>query len=122
MLYTSASRALCVIEIAVRTPLGCIPIDYKIVTLDIPVHSILKMDRSTLPSDWDSLPHSDSTQKIGDEFIHNGKFLALKVPSAAVQDEFNYLINPNHKDMNKVRIINVQPFTFDERLFIRTTP
>jgi len=44
-------------------------------------------------------------------------FLVLKVPSAVVQEEYNYLVNPNHRDFHKVKIIAVEPFTFDERLF-----
>lgn len=36
LVYTSDSRALCTAEIAVRTPLGILPIDYWMIELDLP--------------------------------------------------------------------------------------
>jgi RES domain-containing protein len=117
MLYTSASRALCTAEIAVHTPLGNIPSDYNIITLEIPDDSVLDINSSTLPLDWKTFPHPDSTQKTGNKFITDGKYLVMKVPSTVVQGEYNFVLNPNHKDFHKVKILNIEPFTFDERLF-----
>ena len=42
--------------------------------------------------------------------------LLLQLPSAIVPNEFNYLLNPLHKDISKVKILNKQAFDFDERL------
>ncbi|MCF8337399.1 MAG: RES family NAD+ phosphorylase [Bacteroidales bacterium] len=117
MIYTSATRALCTTELAVHLPLGIIPEDYSIVTIDIPDKFILHLKDSLLPNDWKSIPHSDSTQKIGDHFIKQNNSLVMRVPSAVVQDEFNFLINPNHPDIGDVIILSVKPFNFDERLF-----
>jgi RES domain-containing protein len=39
--------------------------------------------------------------------------LVLKVPSAVVPGDFNYLINPKHKNFNKIKIKNKEPFSFD---------
>ena len=41
----------------------------------------------------------------------------MKVPSVVVQDEFNYLINPMHGNFAEVKILRIEDFTFDERLF-----
>jgi RES domain-containing protein len=117
MLYTSASRALCTAEIAVHTPLGNVPGDYSIISLEVPDDSVLDLNSSTLPPDWKSFPHPDSTQKTGDKFISDGKYVVLKVPSAVVPGEYNFLLNPNHKYFQKVKILNIESFTFDERLF-----
>ena len=68
-----------------------------------------------LPSDWKTFPHPDSIQRIGNKFVSDNIHLVLKVPSVIVQEDYNYLVNPNHIDFHKVKII--QPFTFDERLF-----
>jgi len=43
----------------------------------------------------------------------------LKVPSSVVDGDHNFLLNPNHKDFGKVSVINIEPFTFDERLFVK---
>ena len=117
ILYTSASRALCTAEIAVHTALGNVPNDYNIITLEIPDDSIREVKSNELPSDWKTFPHQDSTQKIGNKFVLDNIHLVLKVPSAVVQGEYNYLVNPNHKDFLKVKIIGIETFTFDERLF-----
>jgi len=117
MLYTSESRALCTTEIAVHTPLGDVPNDYRIISLEIPNNSFSVLKETALPSDWKSFPHPDSTQKLGDKFIADRKYPVLKVPSAVVQGEHNFLLNPYHKEFSKVKILSDEPFSFDERLF-----
>ncbi len=117
MLYTSQSIALCVTEIAVHVPLGILPKDYQLIHIEIPDEDLLEMKR--LPKDWQSFPHSNSTQMIGDKFLKEHKHLVFKVPSAAVQGEFNFLINPKHKNFNHIKIVKIENFNFDERLFKR---
>ena len=120
ILYTSESRALCTTEIAVHTPLGNVPLDYEICSIEIPDDSIIfDIDLTRLPADWNSIPYSHGTRKIGDSFINENRFLVMKVPSAVVQGEYNYLINPRHIDFHKIIIQSVEAFNFDERLFIR---
>ena len=115
MLYTSQSIALCVTEIAVHVPLGILPKDYQLIHIEIPDEDLLEMKR--LPKDWQSFPHSNSTQMIGDKFLKEHKHLVFKVSSAAVQGEFNFLINPRHKNFNQIKIVKIEDFNFDERLF-----
>ncbi|HLF33440.1 MAG TPA: RES family NAD+ phosphorylase [Cyclobacteriaceae bacterium] len=117
IIYTSESRALCTAEIAVHTPLGNIPDNYQLVKIEIPEHSILEIKTPKLPNDWRSFPYPVSTRKLGNEFVSNNRFLVMKVPSAVVQDEYNYLINPGHTDFKKVGILSKEVFVFDERLF-----
>jgi RES domain-containing protein len=120
MVYTSESRALCTTEIAVHTPLGNLPLDYKLITIEIPDSiGVQELSIPDLPADWKSIPHAHTTQKIGDKFISEGILPVLKVPSAVVQDEFNYLFNPTHLESQKIKVKAIEPFNFDERLFIR---
>ena len=117
MIYTGESRALCTTEIAVHTPLGNIPTDYEIISIEIPDALIGELDITTLREDWKSFPHSHFTQETGDKFISDNIYLALKVPSAVVLGDFNYLINPHYKDFFQVKITDIGSFEFDERLF-----
>lgn len=120
VLYTSQSRALCTTEIAVHTPLGNIPTDYEIVEMTIPDSVMVKeIEISDLPFDWKSIPHSHSTQEIGDKFISDNEFLIFKVPSVIVRGEFNFLINPVHGKFNEVEINSITKFEFDIRLFLK---
>ena len=116
-LYTGQSIALCVTEIAVHIPLGILPKDYRLVHIEVPDGDYYEPKR--LPKDWNVFPHIHDTQKLGDKFIKDNKNLVMKIPSAAVQGEFNYIINPRHPDFSKIKIKKIEKFTFDDRLFIR---
>lgn len=120
MLYTSESIALCTVEIAVHMPLGIIPLDYFLVKIELPDFAELpEVKVEDLPEAWKSFPHANLTQEIGDNFILEEKHSVLKVPSATVQGTYNYLINPRHPMFKKVRIVDVVPFEFDKRLFVK---
>jgi len=120
MLYTSDSRALCTTEIAVHVPMGIIPEDYKLVTIEIPDE--MKFDTvhiNKLPRGWNRFPYAHQTRKIGEAFIKKGMFLMLKVPSAVVQGDYNYLINPGHPEFKRIKIVRTEDFHFDSRFFRR---
>ena len=42
--------------------------------------------------------------------------LLLCVPSALMEKEFNYIINPAHADMTKLTIGDIEEYSFDQRL------
>ncbi len=118
LVYTAESRALCTAEIAVHTPFGIIPDDYYLMTINIPDN--IKIDTiqvDNLPDDWKKFPGMRITQDIGERCIKKGEFLVLRVPSAVVQGDYNFLINPNHKEIDKVKTIESEKFDFEERLF-----
>ena len=120
MVYTSESRALCTAEIAVHIPLGIIPKDFKLISVEIPDSiQIFELSVNDLPKDWNSIPHSGKTQKLGDKFVRENKYAVIKVPSAVAQGDFNYIINSNHEDAKKVKIIKLESFVFDQRMFLR---
>ncbi|MEO5569809.1 MAG: RES family NAD+ phosphorylase [Bacteroidia bacterium] len=118
MIYTCESRALATAEIAVHIPLGTLPADYELLTIEFPNKiKILTIKPTILPDDWKTFPHPDATQRIGDKFVLGNKFLVMQVPSAVVDGDFNFLINPQHNEINKVKIVKREPFEFDKRLF-----
>ena len=118
MVYTSQSRALCLAEIAVHVPVGIVPLNYFLTEIEFPDNiEFISVSEESLPSGWNSFPHSQFTQELGDDFIATNKSLIMKVPSAVVQGDFNFLINPKHPDFGFIRIIQIEPFSFDKRLF-----
>lgn len=119
VLYTAASRALAMVEVAVHVPLGIIPINYFIATIDVPENDITELKADDLPHNWNSNPFIKATQLIGDNFIRANQHLVLQVPAASVPGDFNYLINPRHPDFNKIKLKSIDPFVFDVRLFKR---
>lgn len=120
MLYTSQSRALAFAEVAIHIPVGIVPKDYFLIAISVPdTADIFKLDDTAMPPDWRSNPHSNSTQKIGDQFIVDTKHLVLQVPSAIVPGDFNFLINPTHSQFKEVVVDKVEPFEFDSRFVAR---
>jgi RES domain-containing protein len=118
VVYTAASRALAVLEVAVHTPLGITPTDYFMATIEIINESApANINIADLPLNWNSNPIIKATQLIGDEFARSNHHLTLQVPSATVTGDFNYLINPAHPSFKTVKIIKTEPFEFDLRLF-----
>jgi RES domain-containing protein len=116
MLYTSQSRALAFAEIAMHIPFGIVPKDYQLISIFIPdTLQVLELSITGMPLDWRSNPHSGSTQKIGDQFIAEGKYAILRVPSAVVPGDYNYLVNSKHSGASQLEIRTIEPFEFDSR-------
>lgn len=118
MVYTSSSRALACLEVAVHLKLNRAPKNYFIITLEMPDAIIKNFNENLLEGkNWNVYPPIEFTQNIGNNFIEENGHAVLRVPSAVVDEEFNYLLNPMHRDFNTIEIENIQPFRWDERIF-----
>ncbi len=114
-LYTSEYISLCILEIIVRVSKHTLPVDYELITLEIANELISEIQLKKLKPDWAN--HFQYTQWIGDEFLKSNQLLVLKVPSAVVPQEHNFLINPNHKDFKKLRRISSEALELDKRFY-----
>lgn len=118
MLYTSSSVSLCLLELACNSgglrmlhnlAITCIQIDPKVRINNIKVNE--------LPLHWSEFPATSNSQKFGGHWIAHQHQLVLKVPSAVVREEFNYLLNMTFPGFEKfVKVKWTKPFTFDQRL------
>ena len=118
IIYTATNRSLAMAEVAVHFSLATLPSDYMMVTIHIPDDiSLLKLNATDLPTDWNTFPHPSTTQAIGDQFIADNKYCVLQIPSAVTQGDYNLLINPNHPDFKRIKIILTESFPFDKRIF-----
>lgn len=118
VMYTASNRSLAMAEVAVHFTLATLPSDYCMITLNVPDHlTMSEVKLHQLPHDWAVFPHPSSTQRIGDEFVASNKHCLLKIPSVVTQGDFNYLINPLHKDFHRIKLIRVEKFPFDKRIF-----
>ena len=116
VLYTAASRSLALVEVLVHVANAYLPTDYQLLTIYIPDNSITELPIKDLPTDWNNSPPSDNLKKISKDWLSTNQYLGLKVPSAVVKGEFNYLLNPLHLDMSKVKILSQEPFAFNSPL------
>lgn len=116
VLYTSQHISLAVLEMLVNTNFKDYDIALDLMYITVPDQlSVSAIKLSTLKKDWNS--DFDYTRYIGDEFFNQKETLVLKVPSAVIQEEYNYLVNPLHADFKKIKITNTKSFWPDERLF-----
>ena len=114
LLYTAGSLSLAALEIAVNLPPGAIRADFYCIEVAFDDHLTIE-EPGKLPFDWKSYPYSPSTVEVGDRFLQHGGF-CLKVPSAVIETEYNYLINPEHSAFDQVHVQDIRPFMFDQRL------
>ena len=78
--------------------------------------SIVEVPIKSLPDDWFDFWQYDSCQRIGGEWLESGRSAVLKVPSAIIPNEWNYLINPAHPDFRQISLLRTEPFLFDPRI------
>ncbi len=120
IIYTGSSRALSTLELVVHRAGISTDNTYKVmvISLDIEESDILEVKQEQLPNDWQSIEAYPQLQKLGSHWYHSKEFLVLKVPSAIIPKEFNFLINTKHPTFEtKVKIEIIEDYSFDKRLF-----
>ena len=120
IIYTASSRSLASLELVVNTNAISPPLQYKVMVISIADEESLftHVLQSTLPPFWRSMSAYSQLQKIGSDWYKNKTSLILKVPSAVVPQEYNYIINTNHLDFgSKTLLVRTEDYFWDERLF-----
>ena len=115
-LYTSESRSLAVLEYTVNINIDDIPRALSITTFEITTMKILELSITELPGNWREVPAPGSARDFGTKLLKEMKYPVLKLPSAVIPDEYNYLLNPLHAESSKFSIIDVQDFVYDVRI------
>lgn len=116
-LYTAGSVALAMLEVAIHINPNNAPKDFKLIRIQVPPILIQKVTVDELNPGWRESPPSQFTQDIGDAFLMKKSHFILEVPSVVVPYECNYIINPSHYAFENVKIISIEPISFDSRLF-----
>lgn len=115
-IYTAASRALAILEYSENVNIDEIPRALSMVSIEIPDTSILTLGQPQLPGDWRQAPAPSSAKDFGTALSKQNQYVVMRIPSAVVPEEYNYLINPLHPEMNKVRIMEVKDCLYDLRI------
>lgn len=121
VIYTGGSLALsCLEKLAHTSGTSLYAGDFSVMIYKVP--DKLKIGEITLTelaghnAEWTKVINYPYTQAIGDQWLRNREIAILKVPSAIIDLEYNYLLNPAHPDFDRVKITAMQPFSFDTRL------
>jgi RES domain-containing protein len=114
--YASAARALAVLEVLANAgePDRLVALEWVLVPAEL--SDTLVETPARFPAEWRQYPHAATTQNFGLQWAQEQRSVALRVPSAVVPGEFNFLLNPQHPDFGQVKIGKAERFTFDPRL------
>ncbi len=117
VIYTAESRSLATLEMVTHRS-GIMPqMPYQTLIIDIDEEQIKQVLISDLPGKWNKLDAYPDLQKIGSDWYEDKETLILKVPSAIITQEYNYVINTEHLLFaSKVKVLNQENFYWDERI------
>jgi RES domain-containing protein len=120
VVYASESLALASLEVLVHCDIDLLPSDLMAIEIEVPsglpVHELKTDD---LPRVWRKHPAPRTLQEAGNRWLDEGSSALLRVPSALVPPESNYLINPLHPAFGEIQVLRRFKFTFDPRLTVR---
>jgi len=118
VIYTGSSRSLSTLEMVAHRSYINISSQYKLLIILITDESSIKeIDINDLPENWKSIEAYVELQEIGSKWYHPNESLVLKVPSAIIPQEFNYIINTKHPLFSTHIILKeVDDFAWDNRL------
>jgi RES domain-containing protein len=116
MIYTAQSRALAALEILVHLEAPLLLASYELFEVRFDERTVNTLAAADLPADWRDDPIPVSTQRLGDKWAQSAASPVLRVPSALIPQESNYLLNPLHPAFKSVEIREPAAFAFDRRL------
>ena len=117
IVYTSCTLSLAALELLANADHDVLPDDLVSIEFEIPedvkVEESLEID---LPSDWSVTPAPPHLQALGTKWTEQNQTAVLRVPSAVIPEEHNYLINPAHPQSASIVAAAPKAFAFDPRL------
>jgi RES domain-containing protein len=120
VVYSSSTRALAALEVLVHLPPKNVKLmDFSLVAIEVPENNVDEISYAKIKDELIRNGLNSNFKLIGDNWLKKNTTLLLKVPSVVIPEEFNYLINPLHKDFHKVKIKETKLFRFDERLVVK---
>jgi RES domain-containing protein len=116
VVYASQSPALAALEMLVHLEAQHLRQAYLFAPISFDSSLIEHFDLDQLPKTWRKDPPPRALRDIGDEWVAGARSVVLRVPSAIIASESNYLLNPSHPSFKKCAFGAVVPFRFDPRL------
>ena len=117
IVYTASCEALAVLETRVHIGRFIPRAPYSIHEIEIPDSEIQTLASGELTGQWNSVPPTRHTRRIGDDWLRVNSALALSVPSIHSATDRNILVNPAHTAASGIEIVDVRRYPFDGRLF-----
>lgn len=121
MIYTAGSVALaCLENLAHRSGTSLAAGNFSLAIIEVEdnlkIEEVKIGDLANVHPNWLAVDQYPLTQKLGSDWLNANTSAILKVPSAIIDLEYNYLLNPNHASFTGIKIVKVDQFRFDLRL------
>jgi RES domain-containing protein len=119
VIYAGSSRSLSSLELIVHENAVSPMFNYKVIIISIADNDNLytQLLQAQLPVNWRSDRAYSKLQQLGSSWYQHQQSLVLKVPSAVIPKEYNYVINTRHPDFsNMVSLVRTEDYFWDERL------
>ncbi len=114
--YTACSRALAALEVLVHLPRPAPPVRFRLFSVEFPVDWIEVVKDPAILRAATSPSIQKQTQRFGDHWLRETRSAALRVPSAVIPDEPNFILNPVHPAFARLAWDQGKLFAFDPRL------
>ena len=119
VIYSASSRALACLENIVHRSGEGLHSEFRTMVISFPESlKQIEIKVKTLPSNWKLFGSQYLTREIGDNWSRSFESAILKVPSAIIPEEHNFLFNPNHPDFKKIKLESTDIFELDNRLIV----
>jgi RES domain-containing protein len=117
VVYTSAAVSLAVLERLVHSAgkLSSL-LDCAMLEVEIPDELVWALPPADLPAEWNDKSAVPQLRRLGDDWVHSAKSVALRIPSAVVTSEFNFVLNPRHPEFGRLVIGPRRVLPIDPRL------
>ena len=116
MVYTAGSISLAVLELLVHLENTDVLPSYSVCAVYFDEALVTGLEWGRLPDNWADSPPRPELFAIGDAWIAARSSVVLEVPSAVIESETNYLINPEHPEFESLTIDPPRPVNLDPRL------
>lgn len=116
VVYAASSLSLALLELLVNFEREELLGRFVAIPVEFPSGILHSIATEELPKSWRRLPPLPATQAIGNGFIASHAAAILRVPSAVVPLESNFVLNPEHHDFRKVVVGTRQAVRIDRRL------
>jgi len=116
VVYTAGTSSLAVLEMLVHLDSQELLQSYRLCELWFPDRIVETVDVSHLAQRWRSDPPCAASQRVGDDWLLEARSAVLRVPSVLLHNEWNYLLNPEHRDFGQIKFSDAVRFRFDPRL------
>jgi len=114
-IYAGESRAIVLLEYSAHVSIHTIKRALSFTTSSVPDDSITAIKVADLPGNWKAFPHPKETRDFGSTLLTSNTSLIIKIPSVVIEEEFIYLINPDHPKIGEIKVRAVTDYAYDLR-------